>query len=97
MTPEEKKLLEEVTVLTRENHQILKRMQRARHWGRFFWFLKWLIVIGVTVWLYYYLQPIINQLFATYQSLVSGVEGISKTGPVGDISKFLEWLKGGGG
>lgn len=87
MNPEEKRLLEEVAALARENHQILKRMQRARRWSRFFWLLKWLIIIGVTVWLYYYLQPIINQLFKTYESLTT--LNLPQLPNLGDISKLL--------
>ncbi len=70
MSPEERKLLDETVELSRENNQMLRRMQSRLRLANFFSWLKWLIIIGTTIGAYYYLQPYLDQVLKMY-SIVS--------------------------
>ncbi len=74
------KLLRENLELAQENNKILRKMQRGARWGRFFKFLFWLVIIGASMGTYYYLQPFLNGLLETYESVVSGVGKIEQIG-----------------
>ena len=76
MSPEERKLLEEVVNLSRENHRLLKKMHRALWWQRLVFWIKWLIVVLVSLGAYYFIQPWIDQLIQLYGSLLPGLENL---------------------
>ncbi len=93
------KLLKENLELSQENNKILRKMQRAARWGRFFKLLFWLAIIGTTAGTYYYLQPFLGGMIKTYQNVVSGVGKIENIGnsvptlPQGfDINSILKNL-----
>jgi len=75
-----KEILEETLELAEENNKILRRMQRAMRWGRFFSLLYWLIIIGSAVGAYYFLQPFIASFQETFQSFTSGVGSLQNVG-----------------
>ncbi|PIR69648.1 MAG: hypothetical protein COU47_01955 [Candidatus Niyogibacteria bacterium CG10_big_fil_rev_8_21_14_0_10_46_36] len=52
-----KKLLEENLKVSRESLKILKALNRARLWGRFFFFVKWGLVIALLVIGFIKVQP----------------------------------------
>lgn len=76
MSPEERKLLEELVVLTRDNQQILKELRRAARWRRVGWWTKWVIIIILSLGAYYYIEPWLKQLIEMYQSLLPGLENV---------------------
>ena len=78
MDQQEKKTLEETLALTEKNHQILKSMYRSMRWARASRIVYWLIVIGVTVGAYYYVQPYIDQFLKIGASLKDNADTISK-------------------
>ena len=57
-----KDLLRKNLEVSEESLKLLQKMHRAALWGRFFNFLKWVIIIGATVWGYWALQPYLEQL-----------------------------------
>ena len=61
MTPEERETLRRVAVLAEENNVILKKIIRNNRIATTFWLLYWLIIIGVSVGAYYYIQPYIEK------------------------------------
>ena len=77
MTPaEEKELLE----LTKENNEILRKMRRSLFWGRVFKAVYLIIILGVTFGAYYFIQPYLEGVLGTYQSLLGGAEGVPEAG-----------------
>jgi hypothetical protein len=67
MDPEIKKLI----ALTEDNNRMLHRLIRDLRWRRFIMFLKWAVIIGLAVGLFWWLQPFIENIRGTYQSLLS--------------------------
>ncbi|HXK40049.1 MAG TPA: hypothetical protein VJ837_04420 [Candidatus Paceibacterota bacterium] len=70
MTPEEQRQLREALELSRENNIILRKMWRATLWGRAVKTLYWLVIIGITIGAFYFLQPYID----TLQDVYGGVQ-----------------------
>ncbi len=50
----------ETLELAQENNRILRSIQRARLWGTVLSVLKWVIIVGSSIGLYYYFEPQIN-------------------------------------
>lgn len=95
MDDEAKALLRRNLELTRENNKLLKKIRRNGVIANVMRLVWWAIIIGVPVFLYYYvLQPYLDQLSATYQGLSTGVSDAQNTllniPILGDIvSKFI--------
>ena len=62
MDPQMQRLLE----LKEENNQILKKMRRSQQIASVMRAVYWLIIIGVTVGVFYTLQPYLDQLKDVY-------------------------------
>ena len=67
-----KSQIEESLAIGKENRRMLKKLLSYRRWEAVYAILKWLIVAGVALGTYYYLQPYIDQLVAAYEQ-VNGV------------------------
>ena len=65
MDPEARRLLE-------ENNKILRQMRSAQRWGVVFQTIKWVIILGLALGSFYYLEPYLNQIRDFYGS-VNGV------------------------
>lgn len=79
MDPELKEFLKRNLAVSLENNEILKKMRGAQRWARAFSFFYWLIIIGLSVGVYYYLQGPLQQLLGTYKGLLGGVENVQKS------------------
>ncbi len=80
MEKKEKELIEKTYTLAKENHSMLKKMRRGMLWGRVFRIFYWTIILGSMVGVYYYLQPVIESLGDTYNSLKETVSGLPDIG-----------------
>ena len=69
MNSEEKKLLEETNELAKENNHILKGIRRSNRFSMLFRFLYWIIIIGISVGAFYYVQPYIDSLMKVYKTV----------------------------
>ncbi len=67
MEPEERRMLKRTMSLAEENNKILKKLQSARRWAAFVRVLYWLIIISVTLAIYYSIQPFIGNFTEMYQ------------------------------
>ena len=76
MEPHEKELLEETAKLSEENNKMLRSMLRATRWGQVLSVTKWIIIIGLTVGAYYYIQPYLDLMLKMYKQIGDGA-GIS--------------------
>lgn len=66
MDEESKRLQIETLELARENNKILRKMRRSQQIAGVMRALYWLVIIAVTVGVFYYLEPYINQLKDVY-------------------------------
>jgi hypothetical protein len=76
MNPEEKEMLEEALELAEENNKILRKLQSSARWARFFRILYWAVIIGLSIWAYYYLQPLLQQLLEAYAGVKEGIDSL---------------------
>jgi hypothetical protein len=60
MTPEERSLLQRTYALVEENNVILRGIRRANRWGVAIKIFYWLVIIGVTLGAFYFVQPYIE-------------------------------------
>ena len=67
MNPNERQLLQETHELAQENNKILKGIRRSNRWASFFRTLYWVLVIGISVGAFYYVQPYVDNLLKAYQ------------------------------
>ena len=69
MDPESKKLLEETLVLEQDNNKMLRSMKRSMLLGRVMNVIYWLIIIGISIGAFYFIQPYFDRLTSLYGSL----------------------------
>jgi len=78
MTPEEKNLLKEAVNLAKENQKILKKLHRAHILGRAVKIFYWVIIIGVGVGAFYFLQPYIDSLKGAFGGARDTIDNVQK-------------------
>ncbi|MEK7641684.1 MAG: hypothetical protein AAB365_01670 [Patescibacteria group bacterium] len=92
MTPEERSLLERTYKLTEENNEILRKMRRANRFSLALRIGYWVIILGLTVGAFYFIQPYVDALIDTYTSVFgAGTADASTT--QSDMSSLLELLR----
>ena len=89
MNTEEQKTLERTLELSEENNKLLKKINRSIQWGRFVKLVYWLIIIGLSVGAFYYIQPLLEPFMQTVDSLSSGVKSLEQvSGSLPDLSSL---------
>ena len=78
MNEDEKKLLEETAELTKKNNKILRGMQRKQTFSSVISIVKWVIIIGITLWSYYLIQPFLEQTMALYGQVQETSQSINE-------------------
>ena len=74
-----KELVRQAVALGEENNNLLRKMRRAEKWSSFFRFIYWIIIIGLSVGAFYFIQPYAAALESLWQR--SGLSGsISNAG-----------------
>ena len=76
MDPESKKLLEETYTLTKENNKMLRTIRRKQKWASFMRLMYWLIIIGISIGAFYYLQPYIYKLESIINSTMDSINDL---------------------
>lgn len=66
MNPEESRMLRETFELARKNNDILTKLHRASVWGRAVKTIYWVLLLGITIGAFYFLQPYVDQLQSLY-------------------------------
>lgn len=69
MDSESKKLLEETFELAKENNEMLHKVRRNQKWATWFHALKVLVIIGIALGAFYFLQPYIDGVVNFYSSI----------------------------
>ncbi|MFA5778361.1 MAG: hypothetical protein WC870_02650 [Candidatus Paceibacterota bacterium] len=76
MQPEEKKLLEQTYELVEENNRMLHSIKRTMFMARIMSVLYWVLIIGVSVGAFYFIQPYLDQLMDTYSGAKSNLDNL---------------------
>jgi hypothetical protein len=76
MDQEEKDLLEKTYEMAKENNHILKGIRSSNRLSSFIRVLYWVIIIGVSIATYYFVQPYVNPLIKTYQNIQNDLSGV---------------------
>lgn len=76
MDPESKKLLEVTYSLVEENNRMLHSIKRSMFWSRVMTVVYWIVIIGVSVGAFYFVQPYIDQLMEIYGGAKSNLDNI---------------------
>jgi len=76
MDPESKKFLEETYLLEEENNKMLHSMKRSMLWSRVMSILYWVLIVGISVGAFYFIQPYLDQAMNMYNSAKSNFEGV---------------------
>lgn len=74
MTPEEKSLLERTYKLAEENNGILVGIRRSARIANAMRIIYWVVIIGLSIGAYYAIQPYIDFMLKSFNSL-SGLTG----------------------
>ena len=78
--------VEELAKISQENNKMLRGMQRHMRMGTVMRILYWIVIIGSMLGVYYYLQPFIEPLLETYDTLIGlpdAVKNIDIPGSLG--------------
>lgn len=78
MDPKDKELLERTLKISEENNKILKGMRRAGRFAFFFRMFYWMIIIGIGLGSYYFIEPYLKQVMDTYSVINSTVKNLSR-------------------
>ncbi len=71
MTPEEKELLHRSVALSEENNDILRSIQRTMRFSHFLNIIYWIVIIGIAVGAFYFVQPYVKEFQSMYASAQS--------------------------
>lgn len=66
------KKIDALTSLVEENQMMIRNLYQRARMATVFVFIKWFIIIGITVGSFYYIQPLINNLVGVYGGLTGG-------------------------
>ncbi len=78
MSPEEKQILIQTHRLVGDNNKLLRKMHRAAIWGRVGHLLYWIVIIGLSVGAYYFVEPYVTQLQGVYGGVQTDLQSVSK-------------------
>ncbi len=93
MTPEERQLLIQTHRMVEENNKLLRKMHRAAIWGRIWHIFYWVVIIGLSVGAYYFIEPYVGQIQGLYGGLKGDVENVrGAAGQLGDLGNLLQGL-----
>ena len=76
MNPEDKKLLQETYDLSRENNKILHGIRRSNRWAAIFRTIYWVIIIGVAIGAFVFLQPYLNEALKAFKDIQGGINSV---------------------
>lgn len=69
------KKIDALTALTEENQMMIRNLYHRARMATVFIFIKWFVIIGITVGSFYYIQPLINNLIGIYSGISGGGTG----------------------
>jgi hypothetical protein len=89
MDPESKKLLEETFRLAQENNNMLRKVRSVQKWGTYWSLLKVLLIIGIALGSFYFLEPFVNKFISIWNNVSGSQQQNLNSNPVQDFFKKL--------
>lgn len=74
-------MLEETLALAKENNEMLKKVRGIQKWNFFFKIFYWFLIIGVSVGLFYFLQPFVDNVQNTVKETNSSFQKLKNLVP----------------
>ncbi len=97
MDPDLRKKILELYDLTKENNKMLHSLRRAQRWASIMRVIYWILILGISVGAYYYIQPHLDQILGLYtqnQSFIDKVRSMGTSIPdVSHIQEFFQQVK----
>lgn len=89
MDSESEKLLRETFELVKDNNTMLHKIRRGQKWASFMRVVYWLIIIGISIGAWYYLQPYVNKMMNLYNQVSGSSQTVNSVNlnSIGDILK----------
>jgi len=72
-----KEILEKILETTEDNNKLLKKINKGIVFSRVVTFIYWIIILGIGIGAYYYIQPYIDGLFDTYDGVRGFLQGMN--------------------
>jgi hypothetical protein len=91
MTPEERSLLERTYKLAEENNVILRGIRRANRFSFAFKIFYWLVIIGVTLGAFYFIQPYLEKSLDLLNQAQKSVQTIN--GNINQVKGAIDVFK----
>lgn len=91
-----KQKIDELFELTKENNKILRKLRSSQRWASITRLLYWLVIIGLSVGAYYYVEPYLKQMMNVYSQGVTTLDKIQNFGSslpgLNNVDSFLDQL-----
>ena len=87
MDPESKKILEETFTLEQENNKMLHKVRSVQKWATFWFWFKLIIIIGIALGSFYFLEPYFNKMTGLYNSVFGTSQDPSSKSSFQDLLK----------
>ena len=86
MDKESKQLLQNTLALAEENNKMLHKIRGVQKRGTLWQVLKLIVIIGIALGSFYYIEPYLNKIMDLYNS-VSGMQQQINNSPIQDLLK----------
>ena len=86
MDQQSKQLLQNTLVLAEENNKMLHKIRGVQKRGTLWQVLKLIVIIGIALGSFYYIEPYLNKIIDLYNS-VSGMQQQINNSPIQDLLK----------
>jgi hypothetical protein len=73
-----KKLLEDNLTLNKENNELLLKLYKVQRFAQITRIIYWVVIVGVAVGAFYFIQPFLNTLLGVYGVDSSSLNGLFK-------------------
>ena len=84
MDQESKQLLQNTLALAEENNKMLHKIRGVQKRSTFWQVLKLIVIIGIALGSFYYIEPYLNKIMDLYNS-VSGMQQQINNSPIQDL------------
>ena len=86
MDSESRQLLQNTLALAEENNKMLHKIRGVQKRGTLWQVLKLIVIIGIALGSFYYIEPYLNKIIDLYNS-VSGMQQQINNSPIQDLLK----------
>ena len=86
MDPDTKQLLEDTFELAKENNKMLHHVRRIQKRQAFWAIVRVILIIGIALGLFYYLEPYLNKII----NLASSIPGVKENLNIGSVQEMFK-------